>query len=51
MLLKGGKIVAHDNSVAASYGLQADAQSFGYARFLMIGVQGSKITKLDKQGE
>ena len=34
-LLKGGTIVAHYNSVAASYGLQAGAQKFGYALFLM----------------
>ena len=34
-LLKDGQIVGHYNSVAASYGLQAGAQSFGYALFLM----------------
>ena len=35
VLMKDGKIVAHYNSVAASYGLQAGVQSFGYALFLM----------------
>jgi lipid-binding SYLF domain-containing protein len=34
-LLMNGKLIAHYNSVAASYGLQAGAQSFGYAMFLM----------------
>jgi len=34
-LLKRGKLVGHYNSLAASYGLQAGAQSFGYALFLM----------------
>ena len=34
-LLSDGKLVAHYNSVAASYGLQAGVQSFGYALFLM----------------
>ena len=29
------RIVGHYNSVAASYGLQAGAQTFGYALFLM----------------
>jgi lipid-binding SYLF domain-containing protein len=35
VLLIHGKLVAHYNSVAASYGLQAGVQSFGYALFLM----------------
>jgi lipid-binding SYLF domain-containing protein len=35
VLLMNGKLVAHYNSVAASYGLQAGVQSFGYALFLM----------------
>jgi len=35
VLLMGGKVIAHYNSVAASYGLQAGVQSFGYALFLM----------------
>lgn len=34
-LLENGKPVAYYNTVAASYGLQAGAQSFGYAMFLM----------------
>jgi lipid-binding SYLF domain-containing protein len=34
-LLKDGNLVAHYNSVAASYGLQAGVQSFGYVLFLM----------------
>jgi lipid-binding SYLF domain-containing protein len=34
-LRKGGKTVAYYNTVAASYGLQAGAQTFGYALFLM----------------
>jgi lipid-binding SYLF domain-containing protein len=34
-LVQAGQIVGHYNSVAASYGLQAGAQTFGYALFLM----------------
>jgi len=34
-LIKNGKVVAYYNSVAASYGLQAGAQSFGYALYFM----------------
>ena len=34
-LLKGGKTVGYYNSVAASYGLQAGLQKFGYALFFM----------------
>jgi len=34
-LLEGGKTVGYYNSVAASYGLQAGAQKFGYAMFFM----------------
>jgi lipid-binding SYLF domain-containing protein len=34
-LLVNGKVTAHYNSVAASYGLQAGVQAFGYAMFLM----------------
>ena len=34
-LLRDGRLVAHYNSVAASYGLQAGVQSFGYVLFLM----------------
>jgi len=34
-LRQGGKTVGYYNTVAASYGLQAGAQSFGYALFFM----------------
>ena len=34
-LFKGGKVTGYYNSVAASYGLQAGAQKFGYALFFM----------------
>ena len=34
-LLKGGKTVGYYNTVAASYGLQAGAQEFGYVMFFM----------------
>ena len=34
-LLKGGKTAGYYNSVAASYGLQAGLQKFGYALFFM----------------
>lgn len=34
-LLKGGKAVAFYNTTGASYGLQAGAQTYGYALFLM----------------
>ena len=35
VLLKGGKPTAYYNTVAASFGLQAGAQTFGYALFFM----------------
>lgn len=35
VLLKGGKPVGYYNTTGASYGLQAGAQQFGYAMFLM----------------
>jgi lipid-binding SYLF domain-containing protein len=34
-LIMNGNVTAHYNSVAASYGLQAGVQAFGYAMFLM----------------
>ena len=34
-LIKGGKTVAYYNTTGASYGLQAGAQTFGYAMFFM----------------
>ncbi len=44
-LRKGGKTVAYYNTVAASYGLQAGAQKFGYALFFM---SESALKYLDK---
>ncbi|MFN8628099.1 MAG: twin-arginine translocation pathway signal protein [Candidatus Binatia bacterium] len=44
-LRKGGKTVAYYNSAAASYGLQAGAQGFGYALFFMTD---SALDYLDK---
>ena len=35
VMLKGGRAAGYYNSVAASYGLQAGAQVFGYALFFM----------------
>jgi lipid-binding SYLF domain-containing protein len=35
VLMRGGRVVAHYNSVAGSFGLQAGVQSFGYVMFLM----------------
>jgi lipid-binding SYLF domain-containing protein len=35
VLLMKGRLIAHYNSVLASYGLPAGGQSFGYALFLM----------------
>ena len=35
VLLKGGKVAGYYNTSGASYGLQAGAQQFGYAMFLM----------------
>ena len=35
VLFKGGKAVAYYNTSGASYGLQAGAQQYGYAMFLM----------------
>lgn len=45
VLIKDGKTAGYYNSVAASYGLQAGIQSFGYALFLMTD---SAIEYLDK---
>lgn len=44
-LRKGNKTVAYYNTVAASYGLQAGAQEFGYALFFM---SDSALNYLDK---
>ncbi|MGE5849130.1 MAG: YSC84-related protein [Candidatus Methylomirabilota bacterium] len=46
-LRKGGKTVAYYNTVAASYGLQAGAQAFGYALFFMTD---AALKYLDKSG-
>ena len=45
VLRKGGKVAGYYNSVAASYGLQAGVQSFGYALFFMTD---SAIQYLEK---
>src|SRR5215813_4832696 len=45
VLLKHGKTAGYYNSVAASYGLQAGVQSFGYAMFFM---NDSALAYLDK---
>jgi len=47
VLRKGGVDVANYNSVAASYGLQAGVQSFGYALFFM---NDQALTYLDNSG-
>lgn len=44
-LLINGATVAYYNTVAASYGLQAGAQSFGYAMFLMTDEALSYLKK------
>lgn len=44
-LLVNGKAVAHYNISAASYGLQAGVQEFGYAMFLMTDTARSYIDK------
>ena len=44
-LRKGNKTVGYYNTVAASYGLQAGAQAFGYALFFMTD---SALAYLDK---
>ena len=46
-LRKHDRTVAYYNTVAASYGLQAGAQSFGYALFFMTD---SALKYLDKSG-
>lgn len=45
VLFRGGAATAYYNSVAASYGLQAGAQSFGYALFFM---NESSLSYLDR---
>ncbi len=46
-LIVGGKTAGYYNTVSASYGLQAGAQSFGYAMFFMTE---KAIGYLDKSG-
>jgi len=46
-MLKGGKPVGYYRTAAASYGLQAGAQKFGYALFFMTD---SALPYLDKSG-
>ena len=47
VLFRNGKVVAHYNSVSASYGLQAGVQKFGYALFFLTE---SAVNYLDKSG-
>jgi lipid-binding SYLF domain-containing protein len=47
VLRRGGKPIGYYNSVAASYGLQAGAQRFGYALFFM---NDAALAYLDKSG-
>jgi lipid-binding SYLF domain-containing protein len=47
VLLKGGRASGIYNSVAASYGLQAGAQKFGYALFFM---NDGALSYLDSSG-
>jgi lipid-binding SYLF domain-containing protein len=46
-LIKGGKVVAYYNTAGASVGLQAGAQTFGYAMFFMTD---AALQALDKAG-
>ncbi len=45
VLMKGAKVVDYYNSVSASWGLQAGAQSFGYVLFLMDDKAVEYLTK------
>ena len=45
VLIRNGRVLGYYNSLAASYGLQAGAQGFGYALFLMTD---SAVNYLDK---
>jgi lipid-binding SYLF domain-containing protein len=47
VLIENGKIVGHYNISAASYGLQAGVQEFGYAMFLMTDEARKYIDKSD----
>jgi lipid-binding SYLF domain-containing protein len=46
-LIKGGKTVAYYNTAGASYGLQAGAQTYGYALFFMNDKALEQIDKAD----
>jgi lipid-binding SYLF domain-containing protein len=46
-LLKGSSVAGYYNSVTASWGLQAGAQSYGYAVFLMSGKAEKYIDRSD----
>ncbi len=46
-LIENGKTVAYYNIAAASYGLQAGVQEFGYAMFLMTDSARKYIDKSD----
>jgi len=46
-LLKGGKAVAYYNTAGASIGLQAGAQTFGYAMFFMTDKALQALDKAD----
>jgi lipid-binding SYLF domain-containing protein len=46
-ILKGGKVVGHYNTVAASYGLQAGIQKYGYALFFMTDAALRYLDKSD----
>jgi lipid-binding SYLF domain-containing protein len=47
VLLKEGKPVAYYNTIAASYGYQAGAQTYGYAMFLMTDKALEYLDKSD----
>jgi lipid-binding SYLF domain-containing protein len=46
-LLKGGKAVAYYHTAGASYGLQAGAQTYGYAMFFMNAAALKQLDKTD----
>jgi len=46
-LLKGGKAVGYYSTAGASYGLQAGAQTFGYAMFFMNEAALQSLNKAD----
>jgi len=46
-LIKGGKVVAYYSTAGASYGLQAGAQTFGYAMFFMNEAALKQLDKTD----